>query len=115
MTPSPRRFSTIAVAAVVLSATLSVLLPPDPSFAQSSSRALHLLTSKTDLFSRLLVPVAQRACDQVAYEGCKFSRCTSQTGTARYAALSQADRIAFLKSCFNRCQADYGCRIRFPD
>jgi hypothetical protein len=60
MTHSPRPFFTISVAAIVLSTSLSVLLSPARSFAQSSSTTNVPYRSPTDLIPPPLLVVDTR-------------------------------------------------------
>lgn len=61
MTPSPRYFSTISVAAIVLSAILSVFISTDSSFAQSTSRLFKSLSAPT---AQSTPPVITVACHE---------------------------------------------------
>lgn len=77
MTPSPRSFSTISVAVIVLSATLSVLLSPDRSFAQSTAdvTTVSLISPHPLMTPNITTKIActqqqERNCRNVAQNRC---------------------------------------------
>jgi hypothetical protein len=96
MTPSPRPFSTISVAAIVLSATLSVLLPPDRSFAQSSPRTTLGVTASSNTS---LPPLVLIACNRQEMVVCKSGCERAVRGR------EPSERY----NCRKMCQERYGC------
>ena len=81
MTPSPRSFSTISVAIIVLSATLSVFLSPDRSVAQSTADVTtvslispHPLTIPIDSTKIACRASDVKKCQQDAVEECKLTK-----------------------------------------
>jgi hypothetical protein len=96
MTPSPNPFSTISVAAIVLSATLSVLLLADRSFAQSSPRSSLGITSSSN---SSVPPLVLIACSRKALSDCNGA---CQRGVR---GREPSER----ENCKSMCEERYGC------
>jgi hypothetical protein len=108
MTPSPRSFSTISVAVIVLSATLSVFLSPNRSVAQSTAdvTTVSLISPHHIMTPNITTKIA---CSQQQTKNCRKdmfnSRCKvgSLNEETRERRLSLSCINDYLRRCMLSC------------